>query len=216
MSDSPSARNASDGENLERLLCRLDPDPTRAAQKYEDIRRVLIKFFQWNRSWRAEELADEVIARLSAKPIDDIQNVHAFARAVGRYVLLEESKKSWREASLDADGDVPAKDGSAVSNLEQEIVEGLDEKTRMGCMRQCRTKLPIADDAFVIAYYSAEGEKQKIHRNRLARTMGMTMNALRVHANRIRGKLEKCVTNCLEDRRKAFKRAYGGGQSDAS
>src|SRR5690349_3379020 len=49
-------------EALERLLAWLDPDPDRAARRYENIRARLIRFFREHgaRDW-AEELVDQTI-----------------------------------------------------------------------------------------------------------------------------------------------------------
>src|SRR5829696_6063126 len=49
------------------LLSWLDPDPSRAGEKYEAIRRKLITFFTARRCLQAEELADETINRVALK-----------------------------------------------------------------------------------------------------------------------------------------------------
>src|SRR5260370_8775058 len=49
--------------SFESLLQRLDPDRERAGGKYENIRRKLIKFFQWNDCFAEEDLADEPLGR---------------------------------------------------------------------------------------------------------------------------------------------------------
>src|SRR5260370_21814440 len=49
--------------SFESLLQRLDPDRERAGGKYENIRRKLIKFFQWNDCFAEEDLADETLDR---------------------------------------------------------------------------------------------------------------------------------------------------------
>lgn len=202
-------------EDLERLLLRLDSDKTNASQKYEELRRSLVKFFDWNRSLRAEELADETLNRVAAKlKTEEIQSVHPYALSVARYVLLEDFKKYRREASIE---DICGGIDSIVSreNMEREIVERIDQQIMNACLRDCRSKLRPADSVFVIAYYGADGEKQKVHRERLARTEVMTMTALRTRANRLRDKLEQCVIRCLEDRRRAFAMAYNRRQADS-
>ena len=214
MIDGPPVRSASDGENLDRLLLRLDPDRTRAGQKYEEIRRQLIKFFRWNRSWRAEELADQVLVRVAQKESQEIHDIRAFALKVGRYVLMEEDRRVRRQTSIE---DVSGKEGPADGHdTEREIVEKIYEQSRLECLRACRAKLLPADNDFVIAYYGAEGEKQKIHRQNLARTLGMSMTAVRVRANRIRDRLELCVTECLEGQRKPLPSGLATSTSESS
>lgn len=200
-------QDAPDGGSLNRLLLRLDSDLPRAAEKYEELRRVLIKFFEWNRSPRADDLADEVISRLAMKAVDDIQNIKAFARKIAEYVLMEEAKKSQRLTSIDEmTHEIPS-----VETSPDTIVEKLDAKIRIDCLRMCREQLLPEEDALVMAYHDVEHESHKLCRKRLAQQMGLTMNALRVRANRLRDKLEDCVSMRLEERRRNFARAGGSG-----
>lgn len=203
------------GDDLNRLLLRLDSDQKDAWKKHEEIRRTLVKFFEWNRCLRAEELADDTLARVARKlETEEIQDVRAFARGVARYVLLEESKKQWREISIE---DLPAAQKAVADTRdpEREIVESIDQQVINACLQQCRGKLRPADSQFVIGYYSADGEKQKVHRQKLAEAEGMTMTALRTRANRLREKLEQCVTFCLEERRKVFGAAHSRQQAES-
>jgi hypothetical protein len=204
---SMATQSAFEEDDLERLLASLDSDKTVAAAKYEDLRRKLLRFLYWNHSVRAEELTDETFNRVAAKlKVEVIENMSAYALTVARFVLLEDSKYH-RESSIDA---MPEGVDSIVEPVDSErkIVEHMDHLVRIECLRDCRTKLPPADSAFVLAYYSAEGEKQKDYRRRLAQTLRMTMTALRVRANRLRDKLEPCVIVCVEKRRRAFALAY--------
>ena len=50
----------------------------------------------------------------------------------------------------------------------------------------------------MIGYYDTDtGEKAKQARKRLADSLGMTVNALKVRACRLRLKLEACITDCV-------------------
>ena len=202
-------------DDLDRLLLKLDSDKAAAWKKHEEIRRTLVKFFEWNRCVRAEELADDTLARVARKlETEEIQDVRAFARGVARYVLLEESKKSRRETSIE---ELPRVQDSVADprESEREIVERIDQQIIKLCFQGCCARLRPEDSQFVIGYYSAEGEKQKVHRQRLAKTEAMTMTALRTRANRLRAKLEQCVISCLEDRRRAFAKTYSRRQGES-
>jgi hypothetical protein len=210
-----AAQSAFGGDDLERLLLRLDSDRTVASKKYEEIRRTLIKFFDWNGcSLRPEELTDETLNRLAGKLRSEaIQNMNAYALSVARFVRLEDFKRHQRVSSIE---DMPGGIEFHVNpgDREEEIVESIDKQIRQACLRHCRTKLQPEDSAFVIAFYSADGEKQKVHRERLARTQGMTIAALRTRAHRLREKLEPCVIRCLENRRKSFAASYSRRQAE--
>jgi DNA-directed RNA polymerase specialized sigma24 family protein len=215
MSDTAAIPNTPEGD-FERLLRHLDADRDRAGEKYEEIRRRLIKFFECNRSCRAEELTDRTLATVEKKlQAEEIDNIPAYAVAVARNVHRDDFKKSRRVTSVE---DIRGGQDSLVDSggEEGEMVEGIDTLATLACLQECRAKLPPAESMLAIEYYSAEGEKQKDHRQRLAKRLGITMNALRVRANRVRERLEKCVTQCVEDRRRAFVEGHSGGQSDFS
>src|SRR5256885_4134102 len=55
------------GEAFSKLLARLDPDRERAGEKYEDLRRTLIRFFEWRGAPFPEEQTDETFNRVARK-----------------------------------------------------------------------------------------------------------------------------------------------------
>lgn len=193
---------ADERTDLNRLLMRLDSEPANAWKKYRSLRCRLVKFFEWNQCPFPEELADEVLDRVARKPQEEvIRDVTEFVIGVARNLRLESYKKSQRETHLE---DRPGGQESLADprDHEQEIVAELDHQSRLACLRECLGNLRSADRALALDYYSAQEEKQKVHRQKLATAAGITMIALRVRANRLREKLEQCVSNCLESRRR--------------
>jgi len=187
--------------DLNRLLVRLDPDPANAWEKYRGLRSRLVKFFEWNQCSFPEELADEVLDRVARKPQDEeIRDVTEFVIGVARNLRLEAYNKSQRESHIE---DWPGGQESLADprNREQDIIADLDHQSRLACLRECLGNLRSGDRELALDYYSAEEEKQKVHRQKLASAVGITMVALRVRANRVREKLERCVGNCVESRR---------------
>ena len=212
MSDTVAIPSPPEGD-FERFLKCLDADKSRAAEIYEDLRRRLLRFFMCSHSPRAEELVDRALAILERKMrSEDIRNVFGYALGIARKVQLEASAELRRMVAVE---DMPGGENSFKDprSGDGRVSEEMDEIIRLHCLRHCRTKLPPDDDKLVIAYYSAYSEKQKVHRERLARTMGITMNALRVRTNRIRERLEACVTKCLEKRLGTLAKGYGGGEN---
>jgi hypothetical protein len=202
MEDTTEVRDHDYGRaDLDRLLARLDSERTIAWEKYRDLRRRLVKFFEWNQCTFSEELADEVLDRVARKPKDEeIRDVTEYVIGIARYVRLEDGKRSKREFHFE---DSPGGTESLAEpgDLEQEIVGELDQQSNIDCLRECLGSLRAPDRTLVLDYYSAEEEKQKVHRQKLANAAGITMIALRVRTNRLREKLEQCVKNCLETRR---------------
>src|ERR671938_30866 len=54
-------------EAFTKLLARLDPDRERAGEKYEELRRTLVKFFEWRGAPFPEDQADETFNRVARK-----------------------------------------------------------------------------------------------------------------------------------------------------
>src|SRR5580765_538626 len=87
-----------------KLLLRLDANQERAGHAYEDLRRKLIRFFQWRSAPFPEEHADEVLNRLAKKISEgvEVKNVGSYCHEIARLVLLEAFKTVHdRHASLD-------------------------------------------------------------------------------------------------------------------
>lgn len=187
--------------DLNRLLIRLDSDTARAWEKYRSIRSRLVKFFEWNQCSFPEELADEVLDRVARKPAEEeIRDISEFVIGVARYLRLEAHKKEQRESHLE---DRPGGQDSLADprDHESELVGKIDQQSNLACLRDCLAGLNSTDSRLALDYYSAEEEKQKVHRQKLASAVGITMVALRVRANRVREKLERCVGNCVDSRR---------------
>jgi DNA-directed RNA polymerase specialized sigma24 family protein len=211
MSDTVAIPTPPEGD-FERFLRHLDEDRSCAAEMYEDLRRRLHRFFVYNHSCRAEELVDRTLAILEKKiQSEDICNVFAYALGIARKVHLAACAELQRITALE---DMPRGEDSFADprTAREDLAERIETQGRLGCLRKCRSTLSSADDKLVIGYYSADGEKQKVHRERLAKEIGVTVNLLRVRTNRIREKLEKCLGKCLDDRRGGFADGRSGRQ----
>ena len=188
--------------DLKRLLLRLDANLTVAWEKYRGLHSRLTKFFEWNQCPSPEELAEVVLDRVARKhENEEIRDVSEFVIGVARNVLREAYKKSRRVSHIE---DTPGGEESLAEgrDREDEIVSGLDHQNRLEALRECLDGLKPADRALALDYYSAEEEKHKVHRQKLAAAIGLTMVALRVRANRVRENLENCVNSGLEARRR--------------
>lgn len=154
-------------------------------ERGKEIRAALVKTFLCQGCPSPEDLADETINRVIRK-IPEI--VHTFAgdpalyfSAVARFILLEYGSKR-RDLPLLVD---PVKDEE--EDIEQEY-ESLD---------QCIQRLSAENRELILQYYKAERRAKIDNRKRLAERLGITLNALRVRADRIRGGLETCVGDCV-------------------
>src|SRR5215831_5017198 len=168
-----------------KLLAKLSADPEIAGNEYEELRRRLIKFFEWRGAFFPEDLADETLNR-TARKIDEGEeiekNVIALALGVAHFVFLETSKRpDNRRAALEELIPVAAP---------PEHRSG-DDDLRVEYLRECLRSLP------------KEGRAKIEDRKALAEKLGISLNALFSRAKRIRDRLEQCVTRRL-------KRKFGG------
>jgi DNA-directed RNA polymerase specialized sigma24 family protein len=178
------------GLGFAHLLARLDADADRAAAEYERLRLTLVKFFDWRGAWPPDECADETIDRLVAKleletSIDDVRR---YAYGIARLVLLERLRRQ-AQTPIDEHPDLSNLRAPSLATATAPLHE---------CFERCLAALPDETRALVLGYYVAEGHAKIENRRRLARSMGISDNALRSRVQRIRDGLERCAHACAD------------------
>jgi len=178
---------------LERLLVRLDPDPARAAEAYEALRLSLTRFFDWRGAHFPDECADETMNRL-ARRLDEgaaVADIRGFALGIARLVRLERARSPQvRQDELDEEWI-----GPAPATVERDPEPRLHE-----CLEACLASLAPDARTLILEYYQDQ-RRQKIDRRvRLATQLGLSANALRSRAQRVRDRLERCVRACAAGR----------------
>ena len=173
---------------LARLLARLDPDPERAGDAYERLRRTLIKFFDWRGAYPPDECADVALDRLARKleQATDIGDVHSYAHGIARLVLFERLRRP-AATSLEDAGELAAPDRTV----------GDQRESMRECLDRCLAALPGESRSVVLRYYEHKGEAKIVSRRELARELGISENALRSRIQRLRDRLESCVHKCM-------------------
>jgi DNA-directed RNA polymerase specialized sigma24 family protein len=181
--------------DFEGLLERLDPDRDSAGRKYEALRRKLIKFFEWNHCRPAEDLADQTLDRVARRLTDaDVAQVVPFAWSVAQHVRQESARRMRREVALP---DLPeAAQPRSGDDVERDLLERLLDERCARCLVSCLRRLPHPSHELFLAYYEP-GPDRSAHRQRLAAEAGLTIRGLRVRVNRLREKLESCVSRCV-------------------
>jgi len=170
---------------LEILIERLDPDIAIASRNYQQLRRKLVKLFEWRGAWTAEDLADETLTRVARRlgegaPVDG--DVEPFARGVARLVFLEFLREQERDQRMRA---TPAPPPSAQ----------LDEAD-LDCLDRCLQKLDASNRDTILGYYSNDSTGRIEARRSLADQLGVSPTALRIRALRIRDRIEGCMQEC--------------------
>jgi len=176
-------------EAFDHLLRALDADRDRAGEKYELLRRKLIKFFEWRGALNPQDLADQTLNIVADKLAqgERIQSFGAYCCGVGRMVLLEKSRESSLEDALRAEARI-ASDATET---------GLGD-VRQDCLEKGLQQLPVENRELILTYYRDDKRAKIETRRALAERLGLPLNALRIRVHRIRAKLEESVRECVE------------------
>jgi DNA-directed RNA polymerase specialized sigma24 family protein len=175
------------------LLLSLDSDRERAGEKYEDLRRTLIRFFVWRGAPFPEEHTDEVFDRVARKLAEgrEIKNVGGFCYEVARLVFLETKKgiDTKRDSLESVKFEPTAPADTAVEPSENEV--------RLSCLEDCLRALPDESAELILDYYRYEKRGQIERRKVLAERFGLRREGLANRAQRLREKLQYCVSKCF-------------------
>jgi DNA-directed RNA polymerase specialized sigma24 family protein len=179
------------------LLNWLDEGTNSEGEKYLEMRRRLITYFDRKSCPVPDELTDETLNRV-ARRLEEEGHIVSEAAArycyiVARFVFLEYLRERNEEVPIEAISGLAATNQHAVSVAED---ESLNSERLMTCLDHCTKKLDSTHHELIVRYYYGE-QRIKIN-NRLApaKQLGVTVNALSIRACRIRDKLEVCVKEC--------------------
>jgi DNA-directed RNA polymerase specialized sigma24 family protein len=184
-----------------RLLAWLDDGVPSNGERYLEMRRRLVSYFDRRNRPAADELADETLNRIGRT----LEHTGAIATrpparycyVVAKFVLLEDIRRERRLVPLDENwhSDGP----TAAARVAPD--EGLKvQEQRLDCLDRCLQELKPEQRELIVEYY-ADVRRQKIDRRReMAARLGITMNALAIRAYRIRDGLMACVEGCRRGR----------------
>jgi DNA-directed RNA polymerase specialized sigma24 family protein len=170
-------------EQFETLLAHLATDREQAGSRYEDIHRRLVRLFTWCEA--PEDIADEAINRVARRLAHDTElrvgNSFAYFSGVARHVAQEMLRERKRERR------------AAVEAASMTAGRPEPEFKTDGChagLCACLARLS-GDQRRLILEYHSDGHVSRVgHRERMARELGISLNALRIRACRIRRQLE--------------------------
>ena len=197
-----------------RLLEWLDDGVDSHGEKYLEMRRRLVSYFDRRDRPAADELADETLNRigrtLEQTGVIVTRPPARYCYVIARFVLLEDFRRDRRHIPLDEPRKADALRARAVgpespASLVSHVVPDsslMRRELRLACLDRCLHRLAADQRELAIEYYR-EQRRERIQRRRdLATRLGITMNALGIRACRIRDALRTCVEACGKERRK--------------
>lgn len=176
-----------------RFLEWLDEGANSGGQKYLEIRRRLVSYFDRKNCPSSDELADETLERVARRleeegAITGASPAH-YCYIVAKYIFLEYQRRPLhRPVNLDA----------AAVPVAPPLEPGDPAETRFRCLDRCLQKLKPEERQLIVEYYRGDQRAKIEHRRRLAAQLDVSANALSIRACRIRDRLEKCVKSCCE------------------
>ena len=182
------------GTAFTRLLRWLDEGSDSQGERYLEIRRRLVAYFDRRNRPAPDVLADETLDRVS-RTLEESGRIKVtpparYCYVVARFVLLEDIRKGRR--------DVPFEETRSGIHHARTVVTATDDGVdqSLECLNQCLDRLK-PEDRFLIVEYYRDAKRQRIDRRRdLAKQLGISMNALGIRAWRLRASLERCVAVC--------------------
>jgi DNA-directed RNA polymerase specialized sigma24 family protein len=201
MPSSPTRRETSDPVPFDRLLLALDPDRDRAGERYEQLRRKLIRLFGWRGCLDAERCADETLDRVARRLAEgaDVPDVAGYCHGVALNVLREHWRQPERQAaSLDG---LPATHTPAVDPVvtARQGEERHRAETRLRCLDRCLRGLAPQARSMLTRYHAQGADAARQRRLQLAEELGVPLNALRIRVHRVRASLARCIGDCVAE-----------------
>lgn len=183
-------------ETFERLLGWLDSDRAAAAERYSNLHLKLIRFFEWNSADFPEGCADETMDIVARKVNEEhvvcdqhgeeIRNKVGFVLGVGRNVLR--TRRRTEEGRHDPlPDDYPA-------------IEGGDWE--QACREECIQKIEQSHGGqwqLLCDYYGSGRGIDERCRNKIAKRLKISRNALTIKICRIKDDLWPEFRNCMRE-----------------
>jgi DNA-directed RNA polymerase specialized sigma24 family protein len=177
-------------DEFDALLAWLDPDRDLAAQKYEEIRRRLIKIFVCRGCPVAEDLADKTIDRVASK-VKDIALIYVGNPALYFYGVAKNVYHEWLREQQQAAAAAPIPDPTPDPDPPEPDPE-------YDSLEECMKLLVLEDQQLILDYYQEEKQAKIDHRKELAEGLGIGLNTLRIKVYRLRARLQECVEQLMK------------------
>ena len=176
-------------DSFDGLLASLADDQETAGQKYLEIRRNLVRLFEWRGCATPDEYADETMNRCARKIAEgaEIRDLATYAIGVGRMLLLEMNRERARAPLSLEKAPEPFTLPAAPA----------EDSGRADCLRCCLAKLSPEDREFILHYYRGDKGDKIRNRQELTSRFGIPAGTLRMRALRLRERLQKCAYDCV-------------------
>jgi DNA-directed RNA polymerase specialized sigma24 family protein len=181
------------------LLNWLDENKNSEGQRYLEIRRRLVSYFDRKACVAPDDLADETLNRVARRLQEEghieTETPAKYCYIVARFVFMEYLRAAQKQnATLESLRRLTpeTEDESAQLQRKEQMLE---------CLDRCTGELDASNREIILKYYFGKERVKIENRRQLAESLGITMNALTIRACRIRGKVHACVQQCVGEKK---------------
>jgi len=178
---------------FQRFLEWLDDGGSSGGERYLEMRRRLVRYFDRKNCLVSDDLADETLNRVARRLEQEGTISKAtpaqYCYVVAKFVFLEHLRKTRSEATTSEP------DLSSVPTERSHLAHGLSESAEelLDGLERCLQQLTAGNRNLILEYYRGEQAAKIQSRRQLAERLGLTANALSIRACRIRDELEECT-----------------------
>ncbi len=180
-----------------RLLEWLDDGVDSQGERYLEMRRRLVAYFDRRNRPNADELADETFNRigrtLESQGVIQTRPPARYCYVVARFVLLEDIRRDRRRVRLSYS---MRPSGAGYDPRNSTAEPALVRERRLECLDRCLQQLRPDQRELVVEYYRDARREKVVRRRELATRLGISMNALGIRVCRIREALTACMARC--------------------
>jgi len=182
-----------------RLLQWLDDGDESHGERYLEMRRRLVAYFERRDCLDPDGLADETFNRigrtLEEQGVILTRPPAKYCYVIARFVMLEDLRRQRKHVQLHESTASAALPGAREPGVNRDDSKVIRER-RFRCLDHCLEELRPDQRQLAIDYYRETG-REKIERRRdLAKRLGVSMNALGIRVCRIRDTLQACMERC--------------------
>ena len=180
--------------SFQSLLKWIDEGKDSAGERYLELYRRLVNYFDRKNCLNPNDLADETLNRV-ARRLEEEGKIESetpakYCYITAKFVFLE-TLRSKEKHNVAIDAVIENKLGGDDSMDQSEKEIGFE------CLEQCAGKLEDANREIIFGYYYGEERIKIENRRMLAKKFELSINALSIRACRIREKLRICVKECV-------------------
>lgn len=174
----------------------LDDGADSRGERYLEMRRRLVAYFDRKNCVAPDDLADETLNRV-ARRLEEEGAITGTAPAqycyiTAKFVFLEYLREGARShTSLQEMSPVEAE--AVLGAVPVADDEAIHKERLSGWLEDCLSRLASTDRELILDYYQGEQRTKIDGRRVLATRLHLSVNALSIKACRIRNKLELCV-----------------------